>query len=97
MTDRMIITPLKTVRRHEERSPRFKVFPLRYFSWLLWPVAAGALYLVLGLPHLRISYTYYEAASGPHYQRCTYWAPWGRHERRPPDGHCPLIGFHHVP
>lgn len=95
MSKRLVITPLKSDPQHKSWPPRLGGLPLRYFSWLLWPLAAGVLYLMLGLPHLRISYTYYETVSGPHYMRCMYWAPWGRHEHRPADGRCPLVGFHH--
>ena len=95
MSERNVVTIVRPVRRGPEGPTRFRVFSLRYLTWLLWPVLAGVIYLMLGLPHLRFSYTYFETGAGPYYTRCMYWAPWGRHERRPTDGACPLIGFHH--
>lgn len=96
MSDRNVVRNLRPVRRTTQAGTSFRVFSLRYVTWLAWPALAGLIYLTLGLPHLRMSYTYYETDAGPHYTRCLYWAPWGHHQRHPADGQCPLIGFHHL-
>ncbi|HRO48944.1 MAG TPA: hypothetical protein PLW75_02285 [Hyphomicrobium sp.] len=95
MSHRNVVRVLRPVRQDTSTIRRFRILSLRHTQWIVWPLAAGLVYLMVGLPHLRIFYTYHETAAGPHYTHCTYWAPWGLHERRPADGLCPLIGFYH--
>ena len=95
MSDRNVVEIVRQVRPGPQTDVRFRALSPRHFLWLSWPLAASLLYLMLGLPFLRVSYAYHETDAGPHYSRCTYWAPWGHNERRPADGKCPLIGFHH--
>ena len=94
MSHRNVVRIVREVRRETQSDARFRVLSPRHVLWLSWPLAACLVYFALGLPYLRFSYSYHETDAGLHYSRCTYWAPWGRHERRPSDGQCPLIGFH---
>lgn len=71
---------------------------LRFFGWLIVPVALLFVYWTNGLPYLNWSYDYnasagYDPFSERIYYRCTYWNPSGTHTIYPSDGKCPRIRF----
>ncbi len=73
---------------------------LRYFVWIIFPLAAYLAYLTFGLPHFRWSYTWLDQGQGydpfadRYYTRCTYLGPYGEFTLHHPDnGECRWITF----
>lgn len=73
---------------------------LRFFRWLVVPVFCVAAYLVLGLPHVRSSYTWrddgqgYDPMAPRFYTRCSFVGPYGRFTiYHPRNGECAWIIF----
>ena len=73
---------------------------LRFFIWVLFPIAVVVTYLVLGLPYLRASYSWrddgqgYDPFAKRYYLSCTYWNPAGTFTiEHPRNGDCLLFVF----
>nr|WP_306264909.1 hypothetical protein [Pararhizobium sp. IMCC3301] len=71
---------------------------LRFFSWLIFPAALVAIYLVFGTPYLNWSYDFYsDGGNDPfaerHYTRCTYTNFRTEITIHPGNGNCPRIKF----
>ncbi|MEO0383206.1 MAG: hypothetical protein AAF234_06580 [Pseudomonadota bacterium] len=75
---------------------------LRFFKWIIVPALAFAAYQLIGLVHVRWSYTWLDQGQGyspyaaRHYTRCSYWSPGdGFSIHRPAEGRCAWIIFRH--
>lgn len=74
---------------------------LKFFIWIIAPVALYLAYLAWGLPHIAFNYTYqnldgtgHDPFARRHYHWCEYIGPYGAHEYRPVDGKCPWFRFY---
>ncbi|MCV6600976.1 MAG: hypothetical protein OIF54_05340, partial [Cohaesibacter sp.] len=56
---------------------------LRFFGWALFPLALFLVFLMVGLPHLSVRYSWRDEGQGydpfarRYYVSCTYWGPYG--------------------
>ncbi len=72
---------------------------LRFFPWIVIPLALYLTYVIAGLPHFIWSYAWMSnGTSDPfaerHYTRCTFVGPYGRFTlRHPANGKCGFIIF----
>jgi len=70
-----------------------------YLLWIIVPLAMFAAQEVLGLPHIRASYSWRDDGQGMdpfafrYYTECMFWAPYGTHTYYPTDGHCAWVRF----
>ena len=73
-------------------TPRF--LPTGYFVWIIVPVVAVLVYLILGLPHFIWSYQWkdqgrsYGDFKSRHYTRCIFIGPYGAFTTYPANGKC---------
>lgn len=73
-----------------------------YFLWVIVPVTLYALFLIVGAPHMLISYSWRDDGQGfdplayRYYIRCTYHGPYGPITIHwPPRGECNWFLFRH--
>ena len=78
--------------------PRF--LNIRYFVWIIVPLAVCGLYLLLGLPHIIWSRTWIDEGQGRdpfahrHYTRCSYVGHYGSRSIAATNGKCRLVIFY---
>ncbi len=71
-----------------------------YAAWLIVPIILFGIYVTVGTPHVRWSYSWRDDGQGfdpfakRFYLRCTYLGPEGHFTlNHPPRGDCPLLRF----
>ena len=71
-----------------------------YFIWIVVPIALYLAFLLFGLPHMALSYTFRDNGQGYDpfayrwYLTCTYEGPYGSRKIYAANGKCPWFRFY---